>query len=273
MTSIATVRRPSLPRFFTGWRKSAADQLPTGISLTVLILIWEAAVHLFRIHPLLLPAPSVIGLELIEVSNRGLLWGPLGQTLLALAAGLGASLLFGIPVGILIGASRVMDLLSTPYLWALRATPRIAIAPLIAIWMGFGFGAKFWMVFLSSAITVLLITQEGVKTVDQGLVQVARSFGASKRDIYLKVVLPYILPFVANAVRNGIGIGIVAVLVVEMFSATGGLGSQVMRASNSYDGPRMYAYILVLTTVSLILIALSRRLENYVSQWREEAYV
>jgi NitT/TauT family transport system permease protein len=89
----------------------------------------------------------------------------------------------------------------------------------------------------------------------------------------LKIVLPYILPFVANAVRNGIGIGIVAVLVVEMFSATGGLGSQVMRASNSYDGPRMFAFILVLMAVSLILIALSRRLETYVSQWREDAYV
>ena len=273
MTSIATVRRPTLTRFFTGWRKGATNQLPTIISLTVLILIWEAAVRLFNINELLLPAPSVIGLELIEVSNRGLLWGPLGNTLLALAVGLIASLLFGIPVGILFGASKVMDLLSTPDLWALRATPRIAIAPLIALWVGFGFGAKFWMVFLSAAITVLLITQEGVKTVDQSLVLVARSFGASKRDIYLKVVLPYILPFVANAVRNGIGIGIVAVLVVEMFSATGGLGSQVMRASNSYDGPRMYAYILVLMAVSLILIALSRRLENFVSQWREEAYV
>jgi NitT/TauT family transport system permease protein len=273
MTSIATARRPTLTRFFTGWRKGATDQLPTIISLTVVILIWEAVVRYFRINDLLLPAPSAIGLELIEVSNRGLLWKPLGETLSALAVGLGASLLFGIPVGVLIGASRVMDLLSTPYMWALRATPRIAIAPLIAIWVGFGFGAKFWMVFLSAAITVMLITQEGVKTVDQGLVQVARSFGASRRDIYLKVVLPFILPFVANAIRNGIGIGIVAVLVVEMFSASGGLGSQVMRASNSYDGPRMFAYILVLVAVSLALIAVSRRLEGYVAQWREEAYV
>lgn len=273
MTTIAAAERPSLTRFFSGWRKSAANQLPTVISLTVLIVVWEAVVRLLGINELLLPAPSAIGLELIEVSNKGLLWGPLANTLLALAVGLAASLLFGIPVGILIGASKVMDLLSTPYLWALRATPRIAIAPLIAIWVGFGFGAKFWMVFLSAAITVLLITQEGVKTVDQGLVQVARSFGASKKDIYLKIVLPYILPFVANAVRNGIGIGIVAVLVVEMFSATGGLGSQVMRASNSYDGPRMFAFILVLMAMSLTLIALSRRLETYVSQWREEAYV
>jgi ABC-type nitrate/sulfonate/bicarbonate transport system permease component len=273
MTSIASLRRPALSRFFTGWRKGAANQLPTIISLAVLIAIWESVVRLLNINELLLPAPSVIGLELIEVSNRGLLWRPLANTLLALAVGLLASLLIGIPVGILIGASRVMDLLSTPYMWALRATPRIAIAPLIAIWVGFGFGAKFWMVFLSAAITVMLITQEGVKTVDQGLVHVARSFGASRRDIYLQIVLPYILPFVANAVRNGIGIGIVAVLVVEMFSATGGLGSQVMRASLSYDGPRMYAYILVLMAVSLALIALSRRLENYVSQWREEAYV
>jgi NitT/TauT family transport system permease protein len=274
MSSIASpLPSRSLPRRLLSWSKGIGGHFPTLASVVVLVIIWEAAVWLFDIHELLLPAPSVIGREFLEISERGLLWGPLGETLSALAVGLAVSLLFGIPVGVLIGASGVLDLLSTPYLWALRATPRIAIAPLLAMWVGFGFEAKFWMVFLSSAVSVLLITQEGVKTVDAGLVQVARSFGAGRRDIYFKVVLPYILPFIANAIRNGIGIGIVAVLVVEMFSASGGIGSQVMRASHSYDGPRMFAYIIILLVVSLGLIALSRRLEAFVSRWREDAYV
>jgi NitT/TauT family transport system permease protein len=255
------------------WTRRISNILPTVLSLTVLVIIWELIVRVREIHPLLLPAPTLIAQEFVEIHQRGLLWEPLGDTMLALFAGLAASLLIGIPVGIILGASDTMDLLSTPYLWALKATPRIAIAPLLAIWVGFSFDAKFWMVFISSAVTVLLITQEGVKTVDQGLVQVARSFGASRRDIYRQVVFPYIMPFIANAIRNGIGIGIVAVLVVEMFSASGGIGSQVMRASSSYDGPRLYAYIIILLVVSLSLIVLSRRLEAHVSRWREEAYV
>jgi NitT/TauT family transport system permease protein len=119
---------------------------------------------------------------------------------------------------------------------------------------------------------ILLITLEGVKTVDDSLVRVARSYGASRRDIYLKVVFPFILPVIANAVRNGIGAGIVAVMVVEMFSASGGIGSQVMRASQSYDGPRLFAFIIVLVVVSLVLIVLSRRVEARVSRWREEIH-
>jgi NitT/TauT family transport system permease protein len=255
------------------WSRLTTRRFTTAISLLIFLVAWELLVRVFNINVLLLPTPTDIALEFVEISNRGLLWGPLWESTQALAVGLLASLLVGVPVGILVGASSVLDVVSTPYLWALRATPRIAIAPLLVIWVGFGFGAKVWMIFLSAAVIILLITQEGVKTVDDSLIRVARSFGASRRDIYLKVVFPYILPYIANAIRNGIGMGIVALLVVEMFSASGGLGSQVIRASHSYDSPRMFAFIVVLVVISLLLITLSRRFEAYVSRWREEAYV
>ena len=245
----------------------------TITSVIVLVLLWEVLVGLLDIHPLLLPAPTVIGAEFAEISEKGLLWGPLLETMQAVAVGVGLALLVGIPVGILIGAIDILDLLSTPYLWALRATPSIAIAPLLVIWVGFDFDAKVWMVFLAAGVMVLMITLEGVKTVDEGLVRVARSFGADRKAIYMKVVMPFIVPYIANAVRNGIGAGIVGVMVVEMFNAPGGIGAQVRRASHSYDGPRMFAYIIVLITISLALISVSRRLEAHVSRWREEAYV
>jgi len=250
----------------------SGDRIVPLLSFAALIAIWEAAVRILGIHPLLLPPPTLIGAEFIEISQKGLLWVPLLETLQALGAGLLAALVIGVPVGILIGTIRTLDLLSTPYLWALQATPNIAITPLLVIWVGFGFDAKVWMVFISASVMILLITLEGVKTVDDSLVRVARSYGASRRDIYLKVVFPFILPVIANAVRNGIGAGIVAVMVVEMFSASGGIGSQVMRASQSYDGPRLFAFIIVLVVVSLVLIVLSRRVEARVSRWREEIH-
>jgi NitT/TauT family transport system permease protein len=267
--SAASNQKRALPRSRPLSDRSAG-RIVTLASFAALLLSWEAGVRFFGIHPLLLPPPSLIGAEFIEISERGLLWAPLLETLQALGAGLLAALLVGVPAGILIGAIRTLDLLSTPYLWALQATPNIAIAPLLVIWIGFGFDAKVWMVFLSASVMILLITLEGVKTVDDSLVRVARSYGASRRDIFLKVVFPYILPVIANAVRNGIGAGIVAVMVVEMFSASGGIGAQVIRASHSYDGPRLFAFIIVLVTVSLVLIVLSRRVEAHVSRWREE---
>lgn len=252
---------------------SFVDRFALVISLILFLVFWESLIKLAHINPILLPSPGSVGLELIEVSRKGLLWGPLADSLKALGVGLAISLILGIPLGILIGASHLLDLLSTPYMWALRATPRIAIAPLVLIWVGFGYPGKIWMIVITAGIYVLLITQEGVKMVDETLVRVARSFGASRLDILIKVVLPYILPNIANAIRNGIGMGIVGLMIMEMFSAGGGIGGQVARASYTYDGARLYAFILVLTIVSLSLISISRRLESYLSRWREEAYV
>lgn len=275
MASVTVTPPPSHPAPVRLWdRISGANaNLWTIGSVVLLIILWEFLVQLFDIHPLLLPAPSVIGAEFLVISERGLLWAPLAETMRALFVGVGLSLLVGIPIGVVIGATGLLDLLSTPYLWALRATPSIAIAPLLVIWVGFGFNAKVLMVFLSAGVMVMMITLEGVKTVDESLVRVARSFGADRKAIYKSVVFPYIVPYIANAVRNGIGAGIVGVMVVEMFNAPGGIGAQVRRASHSYDGPRMFAYILILILISLALISLSRRLEAYVSRWREEAYV
>ena len=275
MASLTATPPPSRPalRQVTDRISDASSHLWTLGSVVLLVLAWEFLVNLLQIHPLLLPAPSVIGAELFEISERGLLWAPLAETMQALFVGVGLSLVVGIPVGVVIGATGLLDLLSTPYLWALRATPSIAIAPLLVIWVGFGFDAKVLMVFLSAGVMVMMITLEGVKTVDESLVRVARSFGADRKAIYKNVVFPYIMPYIANAVRNGIGAGIVGVLVVEMFNAPGGIGAQVRRASHSYDGPRMFAYIIILIVISLALISLSRRLEAYVSRWREEVYV
>lgn len=275
MASVTVTPPPSRPTPARMWDRlsGASAHLWTVGSVVLLILIWEILVRVLDIHPLLLPAPSVVGAEFLEISARGLLWAPLAETMQALFVGVGLSLLVGIPVGVVIGATGLLDMLSTPYLWALRATPSIAIAPLLVIWVGFDFDAKVIMVFLSAGVMVMMITLEGVKTVDDGLVRVARSFGADRKAIYKNVVFPYIVPYIANAVRNGIGAGIVGVMVVEMFNAPGGIGAQVRRASHSYDGPRMFAYIIILIVISLALISLSRRLEAYVSRWREEAYV
>jgi NitT/TauT family transport system permease protein len=239
----------------------------------VFLVAWELVVRTLRINELLLPAPSRIAMELVEVSGKGFLWGPLGESLEALALGLVMGVVVGVGLGMLIGASSRLESLTMPYLWALRATPRIALAPLVMIWLGFRLEAKVFLVFLSVSIIVMLIVLESVKTVDGSLIRVARSFGANRKDIVTKVITPYILPSIATGIRNGIGFGFVSVLVVEMFSAVGGLGAQVRRARDSYDSPRMFAFILVLIVVSLALINLSRRFEAHVSRWREEAYV
>ena len=98
--------------------------------------------------------------------QKGLLWPPFLDSMRALAVGLGYSILFGVPMGIILGASRVLDLFSAPYSWAFRATLGWQISPLLVIWVGYDTQAKVWMVFLSAGILIMLVVQEAVITVD-----------------------------------------------------------------------------------------------------------
>jgi ABC-type nitrate/sulfonate/bicarbonate transport system permease component len=239
MSESAAAPLPASPfQRLLAWSRTTTGRYATVISLVSLLIIWEAYCRITHINPILLPPPSSVAIEFVNTSAKGLLWGPLAESMFALALGLIISLIIGIPLGIIVGASHILDLLSTPYMWALRATPRIIMAPLLLIWVGFGLNAKVWMIVLSSGLYVIMITQEGVKTVDDTLVRTARSFCARKRDIYLKVVFPFILPSIADAIRNGVGMGIVALLIVEMYSAGGGIGGQVARASYTHHTAR-----------------------------------
>jgi ABC-type nitrate/sulfonate/bicarbonate transport system permease component len=162
---------------------------------------------------------------------------------------------------------------TAPYLWGFFATPRIALAPLIILWLGFDLPAKVLLVFLSALLPVMLSCKEGVQTVDESLVRVARSFGAGRLDLFRHVVIPFTLPFIANGIRNGIARGFVGVLIIEMTVGSGGIGTQVIRSMRTFNTARMFAYVAVLIVTALTLISLSRKLETRASRWREEVYV
>lgn len=188
----------------------------------------------------------------------------------AMAIGLALSLLVGIPLGLAIGMSPTADLITSPYLWGFFAMPRIALAPLMILWFGFGTTTKIWLVFLSAVIPLMLSCKDGVQTVDESLVRAARSFGAGRLDMFAKVIAPNTLPFIASGVRNGISRGFVGLLVIELTVGSGGIGTEVMQSMRDFNTGRMFAFALVLIVIALVLVSLSRRLENYASRWREE---
>lgn len=248
----------------------------TGIlSFAVFIALWQAVVVVADIEAILLPAPGSVLSQLIEVEDKGLLWPAVWKSFQPLFVGLGAALVVGIVLGLLIGASSWLDLFSAPYVWGFFATPRIAMAPLVVLWYGFGFQSKALLVFLSALLPMMISCKEGVQTVDESLVKAARSFGARRVDVFRRVVVPFTLPFIANGIRNAIARGFVGLLIIEMTVGSGGIGTSVIRSMRSIPAntARMFAFIAVLMMTALVLISLSRRLEAYVSRWREEVYL
>jgi ABC-type nitrate/sulfonate/bicarbonate transport system permease component len=249
------------------------QRLTGVINLMAFLAAWQLVVVITQVNPILLPSPSAVVSQFFEAVELGLLWPAVTSSLKALVIGLAMALVAGVVVGLVIGASAWLDLLTAPYLWAFFATPRIALAPLIVLWLGVGLSAKIWLVFLSALLPVILSCKEGVQTVDESLVRAARSFGAGRLDLFRHVVIPFTLPFIANGVRNGIARGFVGLLIIEMTVGTGGIGTQVIRSMRTFNTARMFAFVAVLVVTALTLISLSRKLETRASRWREEIYV
>jgi NitT/TauT family transport system permease protein len=218
----------------------------------------------------LFPSPLAVARELVEVARNGLLVSAFLESMPALVIGLGLALLVGPVLGLLLGMSRTGDLIAGPYLWAGFATPDIAIVPLVIIWLGFGIEAKVWMIFFAGLIPLMLSCKDGVESVDGSLLRAARSFGASRARLFRSVVVPSTLPFIASGVRNAVSRGFVGLLVVEVVVGSGGLGTEVMRATRQFNAARTFAFIAVLVVIALVLITLSKRLEAYASRWRDE---
>ena len=246
------------------------------ISFIAFITLWQLVVWITQINPILLPAPGSVLTQFFEVLDIGLLVPAVLDSLRGLFIGLVLALAVGILAGLIIGGSRWLDLLTGPYLWAFFATPRIALLPLFILFLGLDLATKIVMVFLSAVLPVTLSVKEGVQTVDESLLRAARSFGASRIDLFRHVVIPFTVPFIANAIRNGISRGFVGLLIVEMRLGAGGIGTQVIRAMNSLNSEgtaRMFAFVAVLIVTALTLITLSRMFETRVSKWREQVYV
>lgn len=251
-------------------RRPASNRWTSVVSLVAFVVLWQLAIMVFRPNEILFPGPLAVASELIEVARIGLLWPAFIDSMSALAIGLGMALIVGPVLGLLIGMSRFANQIANPYLWAYFATPDIAIAPLVILWLGFGAVAKVWMIFVAASVPLMLSCKDGVQNVDASLQRVARSFGASKASLFRSVIVPGTVPFIASGIRNAIARGFVGLLVVELLVGSGGLGTQVMRARGQFNAARVFAFIFVLVVIALGLISLSRRLEAYASRWRDE---
>ena len=267
--SATTLHGPPLVSAAT-WRRIVSARMPGVLSLLGFIALWQLLIIVTDPNPILFPGPLEVAREFVVVAENGLLWENVSGSMYAMAIGMSIAIVIGVPVGLGIGMSPTADLLTSPYLWGFFAMPRIALAPLMILWFGFGTTTKVWLILLSAVIPLILSCKDGVQTVDDSLVRAARSFGASRLSLFTKVIAPNTLPFVASGIRNGISRGFVGLLVIEMTVGSGGIGTQVIRSMRDFNTARMFVFVFTLVIIALSLISLSRRVELYASRWREE---
>lgn len=254
------------------WRRHGR-MLVTVLNVGGFLAVWEWAVASGAIPALFVPRPSEVVLALFEMAASGQLWTHLSFSATNFAIGFALAALVGIPLGLVMGASRWVDTLLGPYVWTLYATPRIALNPLFILWLGFSVESKVLLIFLSGLMPILISSMDGVKTVDQSLIKAARVFGASRRQLYTRVVLPFTVPFIMTGLRQGVGRAMIGLLVSEFFGSGKGIGYVISRAGQQMDSASMFAGLIILVLASVGLVYLTAAIERRVAPWREEVHV
>jgi len=258
------------------WRRSRGFVV-TSINIMTFFILWEIVTIYGNINPLFLPKASDMFVELyVGLTTRapegavfsGSILDHFLHSFSNLMFGLSIAILIGVPGGLLMGGNKYIEAILSPYVWALASLPRIALVPLFILFLGFTTTMQVTIIVISAVFPIMINAWAGVKTTEKSLLAAARVFGANRRQLYVKVVLPYTLPFIISGIQQGIGRGLIGVVIAELFGGSNGLGYLVQRSADTFNTAMNFAVLLLLIVMSLSLINFTRWLEAYVAPWR-----
>ena len=247
---------------------TATRRILWRIFLIVALLGFWQFVPTSRATQFWLSRPSQIAAALWRWLEDGSLWGHLGATLLVMVAGYVIGCISGIGVGFLLGLLPRLHRVVSPYLAAVYALPKIALAPLFIIMLGIGFAPKITLVAVTVFFLVLNSTVDGVRDVDRDQIQSLVLMGASRGEIIRKLLVWASMPWIFTSMRIAVRYAFTNTLLAELFAANRGLGFLIQYSSGNFDATGTYAAITVLILCSVLLTEVLSRLENQMARWK-----
>jgi NitT/TauT family transport system permease protein len=245
-----------------------------GAGFIVFLLVMWQSIPLWYTLPkgmaLFFTTPSRVAAAFYELLLNGEIEKHFYVSAIAFLAGLGLSIVVGLPLGLIMGRSAVLESLLDPYVTASNATPRIIFLPLLILWFGIGIWSKIAIVFAGAVFPLLINTYVGVKNVNRVLVNVVRSFGASEWQVMKIVVLPNSVPYIIAGLRLAIGRAILGVVVGEFFGSSQGLGYMIASAATNYKVDVVFVGVAIFMALSVILTLAVKQLESRLASWRPE---
>lgn len=248
-------------------RKHIANRWISIGSVLVFIALWELVSRLEIIRPIFISSPTRIVTAAGWLFKNGF-WGDIGVSTVEFLVGFLLAVLTAIPLGLALGWYRQLHAVFDPFISALYATPRIALLPIIILWLGIGLESKAAIVFLGAFFPIVINVIAGMRTLDDSLLRCAYAFGADERSIFRTIALPGTLPFIIAGLRIGVGRGLVGVVVGELVASTAGIGHMMAVAGATFQTDKVYVGIILLALSGYTLTSLLKRLENRFETWR-----
>jgi ABC-type nitrate/sulfonate/bicarbonate transport system permease component len=268
----ATETRP--PRAATGIRRPARRRRihPKYVYGTVAVIVgiglWQLAATL-RLKPaIVLPGPSDVVAAFEQLFSSSAVWADLAASGKELLYGLVLATVIGLPLGILIGWYRRLSYVLNPFVTFLYATPRIALTPLLIIWLGIGDSSKIAIVFLMAIFPILINAASGVQNLDPAFLRVARCYGAGDLQLFRTIALPGSVPFILSGLRLAVGQALIGVFVAELSGAMHGVGMLMNTAGQQFQTSVVFAGLFIFAITGVLLTGLLRRIERHFAAWR-----
>jgi NitT/TauT family transport system permease protein len=237
-------------------------------ALLALVLVWELVSRTGVVPPLFLPSPSSVIASGVEIVRSGELFGHLAASLQRLVLGFALGALGGIAVGLAVGFWSLAEAIGNPLIAATFPIPKIALLPLLILWLGIGEASKVAVITLGVFFPMAINTFTGVRTADPLLVRAAVSFGAGRLSLIRKVILPSALPMIFAGLRLGAGTALLLLVAAEMIAANAGIGFLVLHAQNLMETTRLMVGIAILSLLGVGSHWLLARLERAAIPWK-----
>jgi NitT/TauT family transport system permease protein len=265
--------------------RKKSDQLAEGVTVSVrrgrrhsqklqltlfsaaLVMIWEFVVRAFNVPDYLLPAPSAIAKSLYLGLASGLFVRSFFTTLLEAVLGFLIATIAGVVIGTLIAEFKVFERLIYPYVVALQSVPKIAIAPLIIVWLGYGLDSKIVMSATIAFFPVLVNVIVGLKSADQDKLDLMRSLKASRWQQLTFVRFPTALPFIFAGLDVAVIFSVLGAIVAEFVGSEVGLGHLILAFNFNLDIAAVFACLLLLSAMGMTLHAIIQWLQKRMIFW------
>lgn len=233
----------------------------------VFVVAWEAAVRSGLYSGLFMPAPSSIAMSLGRMIGNGTLFGHLAATLSRIAAGLAIGGLAGVTLGLAMGTSTRLRHALDPLVAALHPIPRLAFFPLLIVVFGIGEYSKIAAVSMGAFFPLLLNTLSGVRGINPVHLDVARSCGASRWQMFTRILVPGSMPHILTGLRLSANVAFHATVGVEMIGARNGIGSMLWMSWQTFHINQLYALMIVIAAIGIGLSTLIRLISARAVPW------
>ena len=249
-----------LDKKYPGWLSYA--------SLLGIVVVWELIAKTGIISELFLPAPSSILREGWGMLLSGEILSNFTASFYRIAAGYIIGCILGITIGLLTGMSKLADIMGTPVIYALYPIPKIALLPLIILWLGIGEVSKITVISLGVFFPVVINTYSGVKNIDPLYIKVAVSFHAKGMNLIRKVIIPGALPVIFAGLKLAAGTSLLMLVAAEMIAAQEGIGAMILHYGDLMLTTKLMVGVIILSILGILFTNSLQLLEKKIVPWK-----